>query len=231
MLNTRQIFGLFIFFVLFQTNSSCQAGLTIIQPGQERKHLTTPIDLIVSQTGCGTFGPGEIKVWIDHVNQGQIDLTDKFVYENGQWSGMDIDLPLGTQTFTVNWVVMKPVSTCWEGQRRDSRSFTVYEPTCIRGQVLGVLGDEDPGTPKSGASIDVSLTQDGEMVGQAESNRDGYFCIDTIPLGFLVDIQVDHRELNRISKHGFDPGATEPHTCQQPEYCPIITCRGSYIDN
>jgi len=217
--------------LIFQTVSSCQAGLTISQPAKERKHLTTPTDLIVSQTGCPSLGPGEIKTWSEHVEQGQIDLTNKFVYENGQWSGMGIDLPLGTQTFTVEWVEMKPASTCWEGQRLDSRMFTVYEPACIRGQVLGVWDDNDPGTPLASASIEVSLTQDSEVVGQAKSNQDGYFCIDTIPLGFLVDIQIEHEEIYRISKHSFDPAATEPRTCLQPEFCPNITCRGKYDEN
>ena len=217
-------------FLIFQSVSSCQAGLAISQPAKERKHLTTPTDLTISQIGCPTLGPGEIKAWSEHVELGQIDLTDEFAFGNGQWSGSDIEMQLGTQTFTVDWVAMKPVPTCWEGQRLDSRTFTMYEPTCIRGQVLGVWGDDDPGTPVSKAGIEVSLTQDGEVVGQAISNTDGYFCIDSIPLGFLVDLRIMHPDISTISKPGLNPATNAPHTCQNPEFCLNGTCGGNYID-
>lgn len=217
-------------FIVFQYANSCQSSLAITRPTEDRKHLTTPTDLVISQTGCQTFGPGVIKAWTDHVDQGQIDLTDKFTYEDYQWTGQDIELPLGTQTFSVDWISFKPVSTCWKGKSTDSRTFTVYEPACIKGTVLGAWDATSPGTPISGANIQVSLTQDGEVVGQAKSSSDGYFCIDTIPLGFRIDIQVTDPTITTITKNGFDPAATGPSSCQHPEACPNVTCRGKFVE-
>lgn len=198
------------------TMVGCTSGIKIQSPPEDRKYLTsTPYDLEVVHTGCGSVVPDSLEAWLDKGEENEQDITSAFTSSDGKWTASDFELPLDSHTFTARAnVVTGP--WCMEGKTSDTRQFFVSEPTCVKGTVLGYFRGEDPSqaVPLPGATILVKLY--GEIVGEGISDDDGFFCIDNVPVGFLVDVSISYKagsDVARWSMERFDPGLTLNRSC------------------
>lgn len=204
----------------------CYSNIEIQSPAESRKHITTPYDLEIVHTGCGSAVVDSLEVWLDKGMERQEDISDAFTYGADTWTAPDYALPLDSHTLTVQAGVA-PGLFCRIGREGDTREFFVSEPTCTEGRILAYHETEDPsqaGPPPARATIEIRLSQDQELVAKAMTDEDGSFCIDDIPMGFLVDIRVFIEDPMGVgyaflaedgiwSLEGFDPGLTMDRSC------------------
>ena len=198
-------------------------SIQIQSPSKDQKYITTPYDLKVKHTGCGEYVSETFKAYLDKGKENEQDITSEFTESGREWIASAYGLPLGSHTLWARADLRRPSGLggifCWSLDESDDRQFLVYEPTCIKGTVLGYLRGQDPSEaePLPDASIRVYRAGTKDLVAEGVSDEKGNYCIDKVPLGILVDIYV---EQTPFSGHKCSGQKDDIDTGLTPNICP-----------
>lgn len=222
----KRIVSLSLLTALFAI-SGC-GHIEITSPSRDGAYITTPYTLKVTRVGCCRAGEGTFRAVLDEGRPGEQDLTSLFLYLQRIWTASDVDLPLGAHELSASADLERPPGWaglfCWNCDKSDERNFFVGQPMCIRGKLLGYWTDPSQTFPLPDATISVFMSQNGQLVAEGTSDSDGNFCIDNIPVGFLLDISFSVSEPDwgcEGSKKDINPGLA-PNTRCSDENCPDI---------